>query len=64
MCIRLTVRREPKKFENHCYRQLVGLLGPVISPVARPLPTQVKTTEEMRTDIDASSGIRTHDHNV
>jgi hypothetical protein len=46
-------------------RQLVGLLGRVISPVARPLPTQDNTnTEEKRTDIHASSGIRTHDSSV
>jgi hypothetical protein len=44
------------------YRQSVGLLGRVISPVARPLPTQDNTnTEETRTDIHASSGIRTYD---
>jgi hypothetical protein len=47
------------------YRQLVGLLGRVISPVARPLPIQDSTnTEETRTDIYASSGIRTHDPSV
>jgi hypothetical protein len=47
------------------YRQLVGLLGRMISPVARPLPTQDNTnTEETRTDIHASTGIRTHDHSV
>jgi hypothetical protein len=42
-------------------RESVGLLGRVISPVARPLPTQNNTNiEETRTDIHASSGIRTH----
>jgi hypothetical protein len=47
------------------YRQSVGLLGRVIRPVARPLPTQDNTKkEEMRTDICASSGIRTHDPSV
>jgi hypothetical protein len=47
------------------YRQTLGLLGWVISPVARPLSTQYKTnTEEMRTDIHLSSGIRTHDPSV
>jgi hypothetical protein len=46
-------------------RQLVGLLGRAISPVTRPLPTQDNTnTEEKRTDIHASSGIRTHDPSV
>jgi hypothetical protein len=44
------------------YRQAVALLGRVSSPIARPLPTQDNTnTEEMRTDIHASSRIRTHD---
>jgi hypothetical protein len=43
------------------YRQLVGLLGRVMSPVARPLPRQRNTnTEESRTHIHASSVIRTH----
>jgi hypothetical protein len=47
------------------YRQSVGLLGRGISPVARPIPTQEDTnTEEMRTDIDASSGMRTHNPSV
>jgi hypothetical protein len=47
------------------YRQSVGLLGRVISPVARPLPTQDNTnTEETRTNIHASSEIRTHDPSV
>jgi hypothetical protein len=47
------------------YRQSVGLLGRAISPVARPLPTQDNTnTEDTRTDIYASSGIRTHDSSV
>jgi hypothetical protein len=37
----------------------------VISPVARPLPTQEDTnTEETRTDVYASSGIQTHDPSV
>jgi hypothetical protein len=37
----------------------------VLSPVVRPLPTQDNTnTEETRTDIRASSGIRIHDPNV
>jgi hypothetical protein len=43
-------------YESH--RQSVGLLGWVISLVARPLPTHTKVTQ---TDIRASSGIRTHD---
>jgi hypothetical protein len=44
---------------------LVGLLGRVVSPVARPLPSQSNTnTEETRTHIHASSGIRTHDPSV
>jgi hypothetical protein len=43
------------------YSQSVGLLGRVISPVTRPLPTQDNTnTEETRKDIHASSGILTH----
>jgi hypothetical protein len=47
------------------YKQLVGLLGRVIGPVTRPLPTQDNTnTEETRTDIHASSRIRTHDPSV
>jgi hypothetical protein len=47
------------------YRQLVGLLGRVISPVARLLPTQDNTnTEETQTDMHTSSGIRTHDPSV
>jgi hypothetical protein len=51
---------------NHgSYRQLVGLFGRVISPVARPLPTQDNTnTGERRRDIHASSRIRTHDPSV
>lgn len=45
-------------------RQLVGLLGRLIRPVPRPLPARDKTkVEEMRTDIDASNRIRTHDAN-
>jgi hypothetical protein len=47
------------------YRQSVELLGRVISPVARQLPTQDNTnTEEKRTDTHASSGIRTHGPSV
>jgi hypothetical protein len=47
------------------YRQLVGLLGRVISPIARPLPTQHKmNTEETRTDSHATNGIRIHDPSV
>jgi hypothetical protein len=47
------------------YIQLIGLLRRVISPVARPLPARDTTyTEEMRTDIHASSAIRTHDPSV
>jgi hypothetical protein len=47
------------------YKELVGPLGRVISPVVRPLPAQDHTnTEETRTDIHASSGIRTHDPSV
>jgi hypothetical protein len=43
------------------YRQSVGLLGRVISPIVRPLPTQVIThTEETRIDIYVSSVIRNH----
>jgi hypothetical protein len=42
--------------------QSVGFLGWGISPVLYPLPTQDNTnTEEMQTDIYASSGVRTHD---
>jgi hypothetical protein len=41
------------------------LLGRVISPVIRPLPTQDNiNTEETRTDIHALNGIRTHDPSV
>jgi hypothetical protein len=36
------------------YRQSVGLFGRVVSPVARPLPTQ--DTEETRTDIHCLVG--------
>jgi hypothetical protein len=44
---------------------LVGLLRRVISPVAKLLPTQDDTnTEETRTHIYASSGIRIHDPSV
>jgi hypothetical protein len=43
---------------------LVGFSGRVISPVARPLPTQNTNTVEKRTDIHASSGFRTHDLSV
>jgi hypothetical protein len=47
------------------YRQSVGLLGWVISRVARPLPTQDNTiTEETWTHINASSGTRTRDSRV
>jgi hypothetical protein len=47
------------------YRHSVGFLRRVISPGARLLPTQDSTnTEETRTDIHASSWIRTHDHSV
>jgi hypothetical protein len=47
------------------YRQLVRLLGRVISPVARALSTQDNTNaEETWTDIHASSEIRTHDPSV
>jgi hypothetical protein len=47
------------------YRPLVGLLGQVISPVTRLLPKQDNTNrEKTRTDILASSGIRTHDPSV
>jgi hypothetical protein len=45
------------------YRQLVGPLGRVFSPIARPLPTQDNTnTEKTREDVHASSGIRAHEH--
>jgi hypothetical protein len=44
---------------------LVRLLGRGISLIARPLPMRDNTnTEKMRTDIHASSGIRTHDPSV
>jgi hypothetical protein len=51
---------------NHwTYIQTVGLLGRVISNVARPLPTQGNiNTEEIQRDIHALSGIRTHDPSV
>jgi hypothetical protein len=42
------------------YRQSVGLLVRVISPVARPLPTQDNTN----TEIHVSLGILTHDPSV
>jgi hypothetical protein len=46
------------KYGSH--RQLVELLGRVISSVARPLPTQDNTNiKETRTYITASSGIGT-----
>jgi hypothetical protein len=39
------------------YRNLAGLLGRMISPVARPLPMQDnRNTEEKRADSHASSG--------
>jgi hypothetical protein len=44
------------------YRQLVGLLRRMISPIVRQLPTQSdRNTEEKRTDIHAVSGFRTYD---
>jgi hypothetical protein len=44
---------------------LVELLGRVISPSSRSLITQDNTnTEEMRTNIHASSGFRTHKPSV
>jgi hypothetical protein len=47
------------------YRQMVGLLGQVISPAARPPPIRdIPNTEETRADIHAQSGIRTHDPSV
>jgi hypothetical protein len=47
------------------YRELVRLLGHVISPISRPLLTQDNTnTKGLRRDIPASSGIRTHDPTV
>jgi hypothetical protein len=52
-------------WKNGSYIELVGLLGWAINPVARPLPTQDnRNTEGARTDIQASSGIRTHDPSV
>jgi hypothetical protein len=42
------------------YREVVGLLGRLISPVAKPLPTQ----DNINADIHASSGIRTPDPSV
>jgi hypothetical protein len=47
------------------YGQLVGFLERIISPLARPLPTQDSINlEEKGTDIHASSGRRTHDPSV
>jgi hypothetical protein len=47
------------------YRGSIGFLGWLISPVARPLPTQENTHKgETLTDFHASSGIRTHDASV
>jgi hypothetical protein len=47
------------------YKQLLGLLRRVISPVAWPLPTQDDINrEETRADICALSGIRTRDPRV
>jgi hypothetical protein len=48
-------------WNNGSYRQLVKLLGRVISPVSRPLPTQDRNAEETQTGIHVSGGIRTHD---
>jgi hypothetical protein len=45
------------------YRQLVQLLGRVISPVATSLNTQ-ENTHGRNADIHASSGIRTHDPSI
>jgi hypothetical protein len=43
------------KYGSH--RHLEGLLGPMISPVARPLPTQDNTNiEDKRTDINPRVG--------
>jgi hypothetical protein len=43
-------------------KKSVGLLGRVINPVTRPLPTQNNTNiEEECTDIHASSGIWIYD---
>jgi hypothetical protein len=49
---------------NISYWKLVRLLGRVISLVTWPLPTQNTYTEETRIYIHASSGIRTHAHNL
>jgi hypothetical protein len=47
------------------YKQLIGLLGRGISPIAMPLPTQNNMkTEETRLDIHTSSEIRTHGPSV
>jgi hypothetical protein len=52
-----------RKYE--AYTHLIGPLGQEISPAAKPLPTQEETnTKETRTDIHASSGMRTHDPSV
>jgi hypothetical protein len=46
-------------------RQSARLLGPVMSPDERPLSTQDSSdTDKKRTDINVSSGIRTHDLSV
>jgi hypothetical protein len=45
--------------------ELIGLLGRVVSPVARPQLAQDNTNiEETRADIHVSNGIRTHDPNI
>jgi hypothetical protein len=53
-------------YQNYgTFRLMVEHLERVISPVARSLPTQEKTdTKETRTELFASSQIRTHDTSV
>jgi hypothetical protein len=50
--------------EHGSYRELIVLLGQVISPVARPLPTQDNKNTESQKDNNASSWIRIHDLSV
>jgi hypothetical protein len=46
------------------HSQYVGPLRRVISPIAKPLPTQTKKAEYMRTDTHISTGSRTYDPEI
>jgi hypothetical protein len=62
-----TLSSLPSELTWNCgsYKQLIRLLGLVITPNANPLSTQDNiNTEEKRTDIQASNGIRTYNPSV